>query len=97
MSLTRRALGAMGIESEKIDQIIELHSETVDGLKSQISEYKSKSEKMQEMSKELEEKRIGKNHEWYTNKTRLENAREKAYKGNAEIKKVNEELAKYGY
>ena len=33
MSLTRKMLKAMGIEEEKIDQIIEAHSETVDSLK----------------------------------------------------------------
>ena len=33
MSLTRRFLKAMGIEDEKVDQIIEAHSGTVDALK----------------------------------------------------------------
>ena len=34
MALTRKMLKAMGIEDDKIDQIIEAHTETVDGLKS---------------------------------------------------------------
>ena len=33
MALTRRALKAMGIEDEKIDEIITMHTDTVDGLK----------------------------------------------------------------
>jgi hypothetical protein len=33
MALTRKMLKAMGIEEEKIEQIIEAHAETVDGLK----------------------------------------------------------------
>ena len=33
MALTRKMLKAMGIEEEKIDQIIEAHTETVDALK----------------------------------------------------------------
>lgn len=36
MALTRKFLKAMGVEDEKIDQIIEAHSATVDGLKEQI-------------------------------------------------------------
>lgn len=37
MALTRKMLKAMGIEEEKIDQIIEMHGETVDALKAQIA------------------------------------------------------------
>lgn len=41
MALTRKFLKAMGIEDEKIDQIIEAHSATVDGLKEQIDTLKA--------------------------------------------------------
>lgn len=41
MALTRKFLKAMGIEDEKIDQIIEAHSSTVDGLKDQIDTLKA--------------------------------------------------------
>lgn len=41
MALTRKFLKAMGIEDEKIDQIIEAHSSTVDGLKDQIDTLKT--------------------------------------------------------
>ena len=51
----------------------------------------------QELIDELEEKRITKNHEWYLKKVEQEKAECKAIKKNAEIKKVDEELAKYGY
>ena len=37
MALTRRALKAMGIEDEKIDEIITMHTETVDGLKADVA------------------------------------------------------------
>ena len=33
MALTRKMLGAMGIEDDKADQIIEAHAETVDALR----------------------------------------------------------------
>ena len=36
MALTRKQLSAMGIEAEKIEQIIEAHTETVSGLKDEI-------------------------------------------------------------
>lgn len=51
----------------------------------------------QQLIDELETKRVEKNHEWYINKTKTEKEKEKQFKGNAELKKVNEELAKYGY
>ena len=51
----------------------------------------------QELIDELEEKRITKNHEWYVKKVEQEKAECNAIKKNAEIKKVNEELANYGY
>nr|DAG08641.1 MAG TPA: minor structural protein [Caudoviricetes sp.] len=44
MSLTRKMLKAMGIEDEKIDQIIEEHTESTDALKQQRDEYKAKAE-----------------------------------------------------
>ena len=37
MALSRKQLSAMGIEAEKIEQIIEAHTETVSGLKDEIS------------------------------------------------------------
>lgn len=55
MALTRKMLSAMGIESDKIDQIIESHTETVDGLKKQAEEYRDKAAKASELEKELEE------------------------------------------
>ena len=45
MSLKRSFLSAMGIESDKIDEIINAHLETVDGLKTERDSYKEKAEK----------------------------------------------------
>ena len=39
MALTRKMLKAMGIEEDKIEQIIEAHSETVDSLKADRDSY----------------------------------------------------------
>lgn len=55
MSLTRKMLKAMGIEDEKIDQIIEAHSETVDSLKADRDSYKEDAEKLKDVQKELDD------------------------------------------
>ena len=44
MALTRKFLAAFGIEAEKIDQIIEAHAETVDGLKKEIADLQAQAE-----------------------------------------------------
>ena len=54
MSLTRRALKAMGIDEEKIDEIISMHSETVDGLKADLAKYKADAEQLPKVQKELD-------------------------------------------
>lgn len=60
MSLTRKALAAMGIEAEKIDQIIEMHTEDVDAIKSErdtakedAKKYKADADKLADVEKEL--------------------------------------------
>lgn len=62
MALTRKALSAMGIESEKIDSIINMHIEVTDDLKGQIETlekdvktYKADAEKLPGVQKELDD------------------------------------------
>lgn len=55
MALTRRMLKAMGIEDEKIDQIIDAHTETVDALKDERDTYKATAEKLPDVQKELDD------------------------------------------
>lgn len=55
MALTRKMLKAMGIEDEKIDQIIEAHTETTDALKADRDKYKVDAEKLPSVQKELDE------------------------------------------
>lgn len=55
MALTRKMLKAMGIEDEKIDQIIDAHTETVEGLKDQVSTYKADAEKLPGVQRELDD------------------------------------------
>lgn len=53
MALSRKMLQAMGIEAEKIDQIIEAHSETVEGLKTERDKYKADAERLPAVQEEL--------------------------------------------
>jgi len=55
MALTRKALAAMGIEPEKIDQIIEMHTDTVNGLKDDISKYKADADQLKTVQKERDD------------------------------------------
>ena len=50
--LTRKMLKAMGIEDEKIDQIIEAHTETTDALKADRDKYKEEADALGESAKE---------------------------------------------
>lgn len=54
MSLSRKLLESMGLEADKVSTIIEAHAETVDSLKSQISEYKEKAERYDATNAELD-------------------------------------------
>ena len=53
MALTRKFLSALGIEADKVDEIINAHTETVDALKHERDSYKADAEKLPEVQKEL--------------------------------------------
>lgn len=55
MALTRKMLKAMGIEDEKIDEIIEAHREVTDSLKADRDKYKTDAEKLADIQNELDE------------------------------------------
>jgi len=76
MALTRKFLKALGIEDEKIDQIIDAHTDTVDGLKEQVSTGKADAEKLAAIQKELE-----------TARAALEAAKQDSYKEKYESEK----------
>ncbi len=54
MALTRKLLKGMGLTEEQVDTIIEAHTETVDGLKTDINKYKGDAEKLPGVQKELD-------------------------------------------
>lgn len=55
MALTRKFLSALGIEQDKIDEIITAHTETVDGLKEDLNKYKNEAEAYQTAKKEIDD------------------------------------------
>ena len=55
MALTRKLLKGMGLTDEQVDTIIEAHTDTVDGLKADVSKYKTDAEKLPGVQKELDD------------------------------------------
>ena len=53
MGFTRKFLSAMGIEADKVDEIINAHIEVVDGLKEERDNFKKDAEKLADVEKEL--------------------------------------------
>ena len=52
MSLTRKFLSAMGIESDQVDEIIKAHTETVNGIKKELDEYKDNADNIDTLKSE---------------------------------------------
>lgn len=48
MALTRKMLQTYGLEADKIDEVIQAHTETVNALKDEIDKEKSRADKLQE-------------------------------------------------
>lgn len=55
MALTRKFLTALGIDAEKIDEIIEAHTDTVNALKEERDSYKADAEALPAITKERDE------------------------------------------
>jgi hypothetical protein len=54
MALTRKFLTALGIEADKVDEIITAHTEVTDALKAERDSYKADAEKLPNVQKELD-------------------------------------------
>lgn len=55
MALTRKFLAALGIEADKVDEIITAHTETVNALKEQMKSAEGNAEKVKEIQKEMDD------------------------------------------
>lgn len=93
MALTRKALKAMGIEDEKIDQIIEMHTETVNALKEEREGFREKAEQYDTVKKELDGLKNGK--DWKAEHDTLKKAFDD-YKKNVTEKEVAAAKTKAG-
>lgn len=54
MAFTRKFLSALGIDADKVDEIINAHIEVVDGLKEERDSFKADAEKLADVQKKLD-------------------------------------------
>lgn len=54
MSLTRKALKAMGLTDEQIDSVIEMHTDTISGLKDKLEVAENNSKDVEKLTAEVE-------------------------------------------
>lgn len=78
MALSRKFLAAMGIEADKIDEIINAHTETVDALKEDRDKYKTEALKLPDVQQKLDDaleeiKNNTDNEKWHTKYDTLKN------------------------
>lgn len=62
MALTRKSLKAMGLTDEQVDSIVEMHTETVDGLKDRIAKAEEKVADYEKIKKDLDDMKGGKDY-----------------------------------
>lgn len=90
MALTRRFLAALGIEAEKIDEIIAAHTESTEALKAQIADSKAETAKFAEVQAELDKVKK----DLQTANATIEAASKDDYKGKYEAANNELELLK---
>ena len=66
MALTRKSLKAMGLTDEQVDSIVEMHTETVDGLKEKLKAAEEKANKLDDVQKELDGLKANTGDDWKT-------------------------------
>lgn len=91
MALTRKLLKGMGLTDEQVDTIIEAHTDTVDGLKADISRYKADAEKLPGVQKQLDDLKAA-GDDSYKEKYEKEHSAFEAYK--ADVTEKNAKAAK---
>jgi hypothetical protein len=64
MALTRKSLKAMGLTDEQVDSIVEMHTETVDGLKDKLKTAEEKANKLDDVQKELDGLKANPGDDW---------------------------------
>ena len=64
MALTRKSLKAMGLTDEQVDSIVEMHTETVDGLKDKLKTAEEKANKLDDVQNELDGLKANSGDDW---------------------------------
>lgn len=64
MALTRKSLKAMGLTDEQVDSIVEMHTETVDGLKDKLKTAEEKANKLDDVQKEFDGLKANSGDDW---------------------------------
>ena len=91
MSITRKALVAMGIENEKAEQLLDMHLETVNGLKEVITSLNTENERIPTLSDELKQlKALKEQSDDYKAKYESEKSEFENFKKKLEIEKTDE-------
>lgn len=85
MALTRKLLKGMGLTDEQVDTIIEAHTDTVDGLKADVSRYKADAEILPSVQKQLDDLKAA-GDGGYKEKYEKEHSDFEAYKSGATAK-----------
>lgn len=89
MALTRKFLAALGIEAEKVDEIITAHQETLNDIKAERDRFKEDAEKLPAVQKELDElKAANSETENYREKFEKEQKEFSDYKASVEAKEA---------
>ena len=92
MALTRKLLKGMGLTDEQVDTIIEAHTDTVDGLKADVSKYKTDAEKLSGVQKELDDLKAKGDDGWKEKHDKLKDEFDK-YKGDVEAKETKAKVS----
>lgn len=64
MAFTRKFLAALGIEADKVDEIITAHAEVVDALKADRDKFKADAEKLEGVQKEVDDLKAKNGDDW---------------------------------
>ena len=88
MALTRKLLKGMGLTDEQVDTIIEAHTESTDGLKNQLAQYKTDAEKLPGVQQELDALKAA-GDGGYKEKYEAEHSAFETYKTQVETEKTN--------
>lgn len=97
MALTRKFLAALGIESEKIDEIIDAHTETVNALKkerddakAEVVTFKADAEKLPSVQQELDDLKAANADNPYKEKYEKEHQEFEKYKSEVTAKETKQ-------